>query len=55
MQVSRGSQLWYMEGPRGVLVLRPLQTIGNIFDGYHIKEIRGTFHQPLSPRSGAVY
>ena len=30
MQVSKGTQLWLMEGPRRVLVLRPLQTLGNI-------------------------
>ena len=30
MQVSKGTQLRLMEGPRRVLVLRPLQTFGNI-------------------------
>lgn len=38
MQVSKGTQFWLMEGPRRVLVLRPLQTYGNIIDGCHIEE-----------------
>ena len=38
MQVSKGTQLRLMEGPRRVLVLRPLQTFGNIIDGCHIEE-----------------
>ena len=38
MQVSKGTQLWLMEGPRRVLVLRPLQTFGNIIQGCQIKE-----------------
>ena len=38
MQVSKGTQLRLMEGPRRVLVLRPLQTFGNVIDGCHIEE-----------------
>ena len=51
MQESKGTQLWLREGPRRVLVFRPLQTIGNIIDGGHIKETRESFYQPLSPHS----
>ena len=51
MQESKGTQLWLREGPRRVLVFRPLQTIGNIIDGGHIKETRESFCQPLSPHS----
>ena len=38
MQVSKGTQLRLMEGPRRVLVLRPLQTFSNIIDGCHIEK-----------------
>ena len=38
MQVSKGTQLRLMEGPRRVLVLRPLLSFGNIIDGCHIEE-----------------
>ena len=51
MQKSKGTQFWLREGPRRVLVFRPLQTIGDIIDGRHIKETRESFYQPLSPRS----
>lgn len=51
MQESKGTQFWLREGPRRVLVFRPLQTIGNIIDGRHIKETRESFHKPLRPHS----
>ena len=38
MKANKGTQLWLMEGPRRVLVLRPLQTFGNIIQGCQIKE-----------------
>ena len=51
MQESKGTQFWLREGPRRVLVVRPLQAISNIIDGCHIKETRESFYQPLSPCS----
>ena len=51
MQESKGTQFRLREGPRRVLVFRPLQTISNIIDGCHIKETRESFYQPLSPHS----
>ena len=51
MQESKGTQFRLREGPRRVLVFRPLQTISNIIDGCHIKETRESFYQPFSPRS----
>ena len=38
MQESKGTQFRLREGPRRVLVFRPLQTISNIINGCHIKE-----------------
>ena len=47
-QESKGTQFWLREGPRRVLVFRPLQTISNNIDGGHIKETRGRAFTSLS-------